>query len=141
MELVAQVGLAEAGRQTGIPKSTIMRWCRVAGVATCSAEKKRQVAHANAEQVARWEQRRVTLIHELGESAARAHDRVREALEGGDAKIAKEYALTLAILVDKAEVLAGRSGPRLYGSDDQRQQVIADGLRRAVMLGAELSPN
>ena len=54
----------------------------------------------------RWEQRRDLLAQELAEHAALALTKVGESLRAGQGRDAKDFATTLGILIDKAQLLA-----------------------------------
>jgi len=95
-------GGAEASRQTGVPAGTIRSWALRDGVATVAAQNTR-AAIAAAQM--RWEQRRLALADAIGEAAEAALGLVDEALDAGDARAAKDAAVTLGVLIDRAEKL------------------------------------
>jgi hypothetical protein len=106
-------GAAEAARQTGIPNGTIRSWAHRDGVATVAAQNTRAATEAARVQ---WEQRRLELADEIGEAAEEALNLVDAALQEGDAHAAKAAAVTVGVLIDKAELLSGRATKRLRGS-------------------------
>lgn len=129
--LAVEVGKAEASRRLGINAGTIGSWMSRAGVATVAAENTRAATEVRK---AKWEERRVEMVHEIGEIASMALDRVRDEL-GDDGKLrdAKDAATTMAILVDKAQLLSGGHTAR-FGTDAQRAEVVGEARERALSL-------
>jgi hypothetical protein len=120
-------GAAEASRATGIPRGTIVAWASHNGDATVRNEQ--QLDAVACSQLA-WEKRRVDLAVEIGAVAELALQRCHQSLTGDgllikaiDAKgqpydripgpaDAKNLATTMAILVDKAQLLTGAATSR-----------------------------
>lgn len=132
--LVAEHGIAHAHRETGIPKSSLSRWAAAAGVDLGTLQREK-TAHAVEARVAAWEERRTTMVHEMGAVAHLALTRVQESLEGAepDGRGAKDFALTMAILVDKAQLLSGGATNR-FGSDADRERALAEARERGLHL-------
>lgn len=102
-------GPQEAATVTGIPKSTIASWARRAGVHTRSIEN--AAARVKAQHVA-WEERRLRLAHDIGQTAEMALEVTRLNIAAGMVRDAKDAATTMAILVDKAQLLTGSATAR-----------------------------
>jgi transposase-like protein len=116
-----------ASDQTGIPSTTISSWAQRSGLASQRSEKLN--AGVKASKLA-WEERRTTLAHEMGQVAELALERCHSALTGDSLVIdavnakgehydripnpsdAKNLALTMAILADKAQLLTGSATSR-----------------------------
>ena len=60
----------------------------------------------------RWEERRLELAHRVGEQAEEALRRTAKEIKSGKAADAKNMATTLAILIDKAQLLTGSTTNR-----------------------------
>ena len=95
-----EVGPAETGRRLGVPSGTVRSWAKREGLTTVASEK-RQAGVAAARLT--WDQRRCEMTLRLGEVAAQMLDRAADA---PPAKT-KNLATAMAIMVDKAELLAG----------------------------------
>jgi transposase-like protein len=128
--LAVEVGPAEAARRLGIKATTLRSWCSRAGVATDAAA---NTSAAAAVKRAQWEERRATMVHEIGETAHNALIRVGAAIADGSPSDAKNYATTMAILVDKAQLLSGGSTAR-FGTEAQRAHVLEEAHDRALSL-------
>lgn len=98
-------GPAAVQRDLGIPKATVSRWAKAAGVRTVP-NKKTAAATEAARQ--RWEQRRGPLANKLGMVAEVLADRILEA----EPKDARSLATPLGVCIDKAELLTGRATSR-----------------------------
>jgi transposase-like protein len=88
----------------GIPKGTVTKWAKAAGTPTRFLENRSAGTQASALE---WEQRRVDLAHRIGATAELALTRATEALEGNSPREAQQAATTMAILIDKAQLLTG----------------------------------
>lgn len=130
VELAVAHGKAEAARRTGIPAGTIGSWCSRAGLATVATERTAAATEANRQ---RWEERRSELVHRIGEIAEKALDEVNAQLDDGKLRNAKDAATTMAILVDKAQLLSGGSTVR-FGSDADRAKVLSAAHREGLSL-------
>ena len=109
VDLAVTEGTNEAARQLGIGQATVSRWVRAAGLGTFHSER---TAAATEARRLEWEQRRVELAHEQGRVAAKALAKAEAAMDDDTAGKAKDYALTMAILVDKAQLLTGAATSR-----------------------------
>lgn len=99
--------LADTHRQTGIPKSTLSGWAKRAGLDLGRTSRKMTEV---AEQ--RWAERRVLLADRIGQVTDLALEQATGFLSEGRPREAKDAALTLAILVDKAQLLTGAATAR-----------------------------
>jgi len=97
---------SEVARRTSIPRGTITRWASEGGVESARAEK---TARATEAAKLSWERRRVQLADEEGAVAAGLLDRMRDATPLETFNLARAH----GILIDKAELLAGRATARL----------------------------
>jgi hypothetical protein len=104
-----QCGPCHAAEVLGIPKGTIMGWAIEAGVRTRSIENKSAAVKASS---LAWEQRRLELAHEMGAAADQALAEARAQLDEHATSKAKDAALTMAIMVDKAQLLTGAATSR-----------------------------
>lgn len=123
-------GLAEAVLQTGIPKGTISSWGERAGLQTHGNE---QTAAAVEATKLRWEERRLTLAHEMGSVAELALKVARENLEAGKTRDAQAAATTMAILADKAQLLTGAATGRTE-SRELRNELLEQARAQAPQL-------
>lgn len=123
-------GPREAATMTGIPASTIASWARRGGVQTRCIEN--ASARVRAQQVA-WEERRLNLAHEIGATAAMALEATRVNIAAGMVRDAKDAATTMAILVDKAQLLTGNATGHQQHSIT-RDHVLTDARQRALSL-------
>lgn len=128
LELYAEHGPSHVEREMGIPKGTVSKWAQAAGTET------RFLENADARVKAsclRWAERRADLVDRMGAVAEAALERVEANLfetervrvgfdDDGDpefdvrytANSAKGYATTMAILIDKAQLLSGDATAR-----------------------------
>jgi transposase-like protein len=120
LALYAEVGAAEAARRTGIAAGTIQSWASRSGVATACNERTAAAVEAAQQQ---WAQRRVAMVHEMGRVAAKALRVAENNLDAGSANKAKDAATTMAILVDKAQLLGGDATAR-HESRELRNQLL-----------------
>lgn len=132
LALYREHGAAEAARRTGVTAGTIRAWASRGDVATERAEHQR--AHIEAARL-RWEERRTTMAHEIGETASRALDHVTTSIDSGKARDAKDYATTMAILVDKAQLLSGGATSR-FGNPEERRGALDEARERGRHLAA-----
>ena len=122
IRLTAEGGLAHAWRETGIPKPTIVRWCKEAGVERFHPEQTRMAVDALQ---ARTAEVRSTLRLMLIEKAVDLIERMDEPhveFKGKDgaaveypiapAGAVQNYATSAAILIDKFRLEAGEATGR-----------------------------
>jgi hypothetical protein len=122
LSLYAEHGPAEAGRRTGIPRTTISRWAGETGVRTDREAKTREATKAAAEKAAKLREtlksncrdRAVDLIHRMEEMHVEfvGKDGRREEVAKATAAACKDYAVAVGVLIDKAELLDGRATSR-----------------------------
>lgn len=110
------VGVKETSRRTDVPPQTVSRWGQAAGIEVASAAQTEAACEATR---LAWAQRRSALADRMGDVIALALDRVEDADDG---KAAKDWAVTAAVLVDKAQLVSG-------GVTSRHEQLDAD--RRA----------
>ncbi|MGK2947778.1 MAG: transposase [Acidimicrobiales bacterium] len=109
LALYASHGAAETARLTGVPEGTLQSWAHRSGVATACNENRR----ANVEALkTKWAERRLVMVHEIGAVAHMALAQAEAAVATGACKDAKDFATTMAILVDKAQLLSGEATSR-----------------------------
>lgn len=109
LELYRKHGAATAGQQLGIPAGTIRRWASENGERTL----RRETSQASIDATKlRWEERRQTLIHDMGRVAQKALQTCEDGLDTGKTRDAQAAATTLAILIDKAQLLSGGATSR-----------------------------
>lgn len=111
IRLYAEVGPTEASRRMGPggpSKSTITVWAKAAGVESFRCE--RTAAATEAAQLD-WKHRRAGLANLWGDTAAQAIEAAQEAIADRRANDGRQYAITAAVATDKADLLAGISGP------------------------------
>ena len=159
LALYQEVGLAEAWRQTGIPKPTIASWARRAGLPhTDAAAKTRAATDASA---ARAELLRLELRMSLLEKALDMLDRmdgehvefknsakeIREVVYPiAPAGAVQNYATSAGILIDKYRLemgeATGRTESRAVGSiPDHERDALAGAIRSHLRGEGEPTPD
>lgn len=114
--------VAEAARRLGLSRQLLHQWLAKRGLTVNTANRR-----ANAEAVrASWEERRAAMVDRMGDVADKALNLVDERIDAGDVKAAKDGATTMAILVDKAQLLSGGATGRVYVPPQHAGQVIGD---------------
>lgn len=112
LELLAQVGKAEAARRTGIPAGTIAAWGSRMGVAAPTPEAMRP--QVEARQLA-WAERKAAIASRFGELADLAVTELAERIRNktiGD----RELISAVTVLVDRAQLLTGEATSRTESS-------------------------
>jgi transposase-like protein len=109
LALYVEHGPAETARRTGIAKGTLASWAHRAGVQSVATE---LTAAATEAASAKWAERRQTMVDEIGLVAEAALSGAAGAVLAGRPRDAKDYATTMAILVDKAQLLGGDATTR-----------------------------
>lgn len=150
--LYAQVGLAEAWRQTGIPKPTIASWARRAGLPHTDAAGKTKeatiAAAARADQLRA--ELRVTLLEKAVDLLARmdgehvefknSAKEIREVIYPiAPASAVQNYATSVGILIDKYRLEVGEATSRSESRDLTSQltdEELVAALREAERLAA-----
>jgi hypothetical protein len=110
LELYASEGGKVASERTGVPEGTIRNWAkrttdaieRAAGV---------EIVTSPVTPMA-WPERRELVVKELGGLVQLALERTRHAFERGKMRDARDGAVALAILCDKAQLLSGGTTSR-----------------------------
>lgn len=133
--LAAEVGCAEAGRRLGIPGGTVASWFSRAGLASLQRETTEAAVEAKR---LLWEERRSAMVHQIGEVASMALEQVKAEIEDGKLRNAKDAATTMAILVDKAQLLSGGSTAR-YGTEADRSRVLTEAHRQGLSLVSDVA--
>lgn len=111
--LYEEVGPTEASRQLGAggpDKSTISRWARAAGAESFSSARTEAATRAAS---LGWAHQRASMAAPFGAASAEALQASRTAIGDGKATDAKAYALTSAILFDKADQAANIANGRV----------------------------
>jgi transposase-like protein len=110
IDLATTVGTAEASRRTGINSGTIGSWLTRAGLANADPEGRAERIRAAHET---WVERRADLGNRMGEVAADALEQISGFVnDPRRTREARELATTLAVLVDKAQLLSGAATAR-----------------------------
>ena len=120
--LTAEHGLAHAWRETGIPKPTIVRWCKDAGVERFHPEKTRAAVDALTARAAHIrEQVRLELLEKVADLLERM-DAPHTDFKGKDsdevvypiapAAAVQNYATSIGILIDKYRLEVGEATGR-----------------------------
>lgn len=141
LALYAEAGPTAVQDTLGVPKATVTAWAKAAGIGTVRNE---QTAAATEAARLDWEKRRLEMTHEIGEVAELALSRVRHIIEDRCSVIrhtkdgeqyviaegaeAKAYATTMAILIDKAQLLSGAATSRTEHVDRERALALVDEL-------------
>lgn len=114
IELATTIGVPEAEAQTGVPRGTIGSWLTRAGLTNATddaAANARRQAIAVARET--WTQRRAELGNRMGEVAAETLEALSVKVAASRSREARELAGALAVLVDKAQLLAGDATARV----------------------------
>lgn len=109
LTLLAEVGLSEAARCTGIPRGTIASWGSRNGVNSPDAE---QVAGVAEVAQATWQVRKVALGEKLGTLCEKMATKIDERLDEDSLRGVRDLAASIAILVDRAQLLTGGATQR-----------------------------
>lgn len=144
IQLVAEFGLAHAWRETGIPKPTLVRWCKDAGVERFHPEQTRTAIDALQ---ARAEMLRESLrlgLLEKAEDLLERMDAPHTEFKGKDsdevtypiapASAVQNYATSAAILIDKHLLMSGEATGRTesvslsHGLDPDAQRRVREWL-------------
>lgn len=109
VELYAEHGTSVTARilqEEGfrVPPNTVAQWASRAGVVRSTSERTRAATTVSAE---RWALRRVRLADELGEIAEMVAKAMKTAIGEDQLSKARDGAGTLAIAIDKAQLLSG----------------------------------
>lgn len=132
LALYAEHGAAETARRTGITSGTIQSWASRSGVATTCNERTAAAVEAAQQQ---WAERRLAMVHEMGRVAAKALRVAEHNLDEGTTSKAKDAATTMAILVDKAQLLGGDATQR-HESRELRNQLLEQARQHSTGLRA-----
>jgi hypothetical protein len=95
--------------QQGIPKNTVAGWAKAAGIRTVRNERTAAAVEAHA---LAWAERRAEMVDRIGTVASAALDLCASSIADGTTSKAKDAATTMAILVDKAQLLGGDATTR-----------------------------
>jgi hypothetical protein len=101
LRILAEVGLSEAARQTGIPIGTISSWGHRRGVSAPEQPKMAQQAKEA------WSVRKVALGEKLGTLCEKMAVKIDERLDEDSLRGVRDLAASIAILVDRAQLLTG----------------------------------
>lgn len=92
----------------GIPKQRVTQWAKADGIRTVRNE---TMIEARDAAMIDWDVRRVRMAHHIGSVAEQALEQTEQDLAEGRIK-GKDAAVTMAILVDKAQLLTGAATSR-----------------------------
>lgn len=102
--------LAEAHHATGIPKPTLIRWAKQAGIEVERASE-RTLAAIETNRLA-WEERRTVVAEKAGRLAELAADEATRLLAEGEYLEAQRLMTVMGVSVDKAQLLTGAATVR-----------------------------
>lgn len=108
--------VTDVARDIGVNKSTVSKWATKAGVAVVTEGR---TANATRAAQTKWAERRATLIDDMGQVAAELLQKARTA---DDARQAQGFATSVAIFVDKAQLLSGAATSRHEVRDVERRR-------------------
>lgn len=139
LELFVEFGPADAARlmaETGhaVPARTISSWASRAGVAVIADGKTGTATPAEARrnrveaQRLTWEQRTLTIADGVADLVESALAHALAALDHGDVNAAKTAALTMAIAIDKVQLITGRATARTEAASEERITALVDEL-------------
>jgi len=125
--LYAEEGVHVAHDRTGVPVNTIRSWAKRAS-AFVEERTGVEVVPQSSSGVP-WSERREVVVDQIGGLVALAISKTREAFEAGRLRDAKDGTISLAVLIDKAQLLTGSATSRseslsLHGSVEDVQQKI-----------------
>lgn len=109
LRLLAEHGVAEASRQTGIPAGTIASWGSRLGVKAPSVE---QIAVLNAATAELWQKRKLAMGERLGAVAEKMLQRIDERINDDRTAGVRDLAASMAVLIDRAQLLTGGATTR-----------------------------
>lgn len=113
LRLLAEVGKAEASRATGIPAGTIASWGHRNGVTAPSPEQlSAGMAAMAAVRTETWQVRKVALGEKLGTLCEKMATKIDERLDEDSLRGVRDLAASIAILVDRAQLLTGGATQR-----------------------------
>jgi hypothetical protein len=106
LDVFAREGCAAARAATGVPEGTIRSWAKREGDRAGS-----QLDRRNAVEVmprsAPWRERRDPLVRDLGELVSETLSAVRDAVQAGRLRDARDGMVAAGIAIDKCELLSG----------------------------------
>lgn len=118
--LAAGTGISPTAKSVGVARSTISEWVRkwkndlgtedLFGPIVEAA--RRQTAKARAVADLRWVETSVVVEAKTAETLVIAIDKVRELIEAGDLKAARDIAVVFGILTDKVQLISGAATSR-----------------------------
>jgi hypothetical protein len=132
LELFATAGGKVASERTGVPEGTIRSWAKrtmdevelAAGIELVPRSESGVLSMS-------WPERRALVVNEIGDLVALAITKTREAFERGRMRDARDGAVALAILADKAQLLTGAATARTESfsihadAEDVKAQIAA----------------
>lgn len=131
-------GPATAATLTGIPSGTIRSWAsRRADLQQLHVQQTAlQVAELNARSAMTWAETRSEVVRNMAGAAAALSNVIHDKIEAENIRDAKDAALTLAILIDKVQLLTGGATGRHEREDTVtiRQELLAEGRSRVMEL-------
>lgn len=140
LTLVESDGLAEAWRQTGIPKTTLAMWAHDRGIRTDGAAKTAAATEAAANRAAMLREQLRTALLEKAVDLLERMDSEHVEFKGKDADMVtypiapagavQNYATSVGILIDKYRLEVGeataRSESRDLTNNDHESEVLRD---------------
>lgn len=107
LELFAERGGAAAEVATGVPQATIRSWARRTVQAVEVTAGVELVAHDVP-----WRERRAVVLAKTGDLVVLGIEETRKAFENGKLRDARDGAVAVGILIDKAQLLSGLATDR-----------------------------
>ena len=108
LDVAAREGFAAAEEASGIPSGTLRNLAHRASVGVDLPPEVRALP---------WSRRRPYIVGELGQAAAEALTATRAAIAEGDLRSARDGAVTLGVLIDKAQLLDGGATGRFESAN------------------------
>lgn len=109
LHLLAEVGLGESARRTGIPPGTVASWGHRNGVESPPTD---TVAALVEQRKESWQIRKIALGERLGRICEKAAQRIEERLDADTIHGIRDLSGSIAILVDRAQLLTGGATSR-----------------------------
>ncbi len=111
LRIYAERGGPAASEATGVPVATIRSWAHRAATeaaAVVATVTGRTIAQAGTD----WPTRRAELLAELPDAIAETLVAYRRKVADGSGRDARDFSVALAVLVDKAQLIAGHATSR-----------------------------
>jgi hypothetical protein len=107
LDVFAREGCAAASAATGVPEGTIRSWAKREGDRAGSQLDRRDAVEVMPRSAAPWRERRDPLVRDLGELVSETLSAVRDAVQAGRLRDARDGMVAAGIAIDKCELLSG----------------------------------